>query len=98
MSYGLSDMIRTCDLYHPKVALYQTEPHPDFWGTLLDSPLVRVTGLEPAHRNLHKNLNLTRLPIPPHPHIKLCPTPKLGSRGMGYILKDRKSTRLNSSH
>ena len=31
--------------------------------------LVRVTGLEPAQSCDHKNLNLTRLPIPPHPHI-----------------------------
>ena len=29
--------------------------------------LVRVTGLEPAQPCDHKNLNLTRLPIPPHP-------------------------------
>ena len=33
--------------------------------------LVRVTGLEPA-RGCHQNLNLARLPIPPHPHILLC--------------------------
>jgi hypothetical protein len=31
--------------------------------------LVRVTGLEPAQPCDHKNLNLTRLPIPPYPHI-----------------------------
>ena len=31
--------------------------------------LVRVTGLEPAQPCDHKNLNLTRLPIPPHPHM-----------------------------
>ena len=31
--------------------------------------MVRVTGLEPAQPCDHKNLNLTRLPIPPHPHI-----------------------------
>ena len=30
--------------------------------------LVRMTGLEPARRK-HQNLNLARLPIPPHPHI-----------------------------
>ena len=35
--------------------------------------LVRVTGLEPAQPCDHKNLNLTRLPIPPRPHIKLRP-------------------------
>ena len=29
--------------------------------------MVRVTGLEPA-RGCHQNLNLARLPIPPHPH------------------------------
>ena len=29
---------------------------------------VRITGLEPARRR-HQNLNLARLPIPPHPHI-----------------------------
>ena len=28
---------------------------------------LRVTGLEPA-RGYHQNLNLARLPIPPHPH------------------------------
>ena len=27
--YGLSDKIRTCGLYHPKVARYQSAPHPD---------------------------------------------------------------------
>ena len=32
---------------------------------------MRVTGLEPAQPCDHKNLNLTRLPIPPYPHIKL---------------------------
>ena len=32
--------------------------------------LVRVKGLEPSQPCDHKNLNLTRLPIPPHPHIK----------------------------
>lgn len=31
--------------------------------------LVRVKGLEPSRSCPHKNLNLTRLPIPPHPHI-----------------------------
>ena len=31
--------------------------------------LVRATGLEPAQPCDHKNLNLTRLPIPPRPHI-----------------------------
>ena len=30
--------------------------------------LLRMTGLEPARRK-HQNLNLARLPIPPHPHI-----------------------------
>ena len=35
--------------------------------------LVRVTGLEPAQPCDHKNLNLTRLPIPPHPHMQLSP-------------------------
>ena len=30
--------------------------------------LVRTTGLEPAQPCGHKNLNLTRLPIPPCPH------------------------------
>ena len=30
--------------------------------------LVRTTGLEPAQPFDHKNLNLTRLPIPPCPH------------------------------
>ena len=29
---------------------------------------LRITGLEPA-RHGHQNLNLARLPIPPHPHI-----------------------------
>ena len=33
------------------------------------SPLVRITGLEPAQPCDHKNLNLTRLPIPPYPLI-----------------------------
>ena len=30
--------------------------------------VVRTTGLEPAQPFDHKNLNLTRLPIPPCPH------------------------------
>ena len=30
--------------------------------------MVRTTGLEPAQPFDHKNLNLTRLPIPPCPH------------------------------
>ena len=30
--------------------------------------ILRMTGLEPARRK-HQNLNLARLPIPPHPHI-----------------------------
>ena len=29
---------------------------------------MRMTGLEPARRK-HQNLNLARLPIPPHPHM-----------------------------
>ncbi len=37
--------------------------------------LVRVTGLEPAQPCDHKNLNLTRLPIPPHPHIVMQSSP-----------------------
>ena len=32
--------------------------------------LVRVKGLEPSQPCDHKNLNLTRLPIPPNPHMK----------------------------
>ena len=30
-----------------------------------------MTGLEPAQPCDYKNLNLTRLPIPPHPHVVL---------------------------
>ena len=33
--------------------------------------LVRMTGLEPARPFDHKNLNLTRLPIPPHPQANI---------------------------
>ena len=32
---------------------------------------MRVTGLEPALPCENQNLNLTRLPIPPYPHIYL---------------------------
>ena len=32
--------------------------------------MVRVTGLEPAQPSDQENLNLSRLPIPPYPHIK----------------------------
>ncbi len=32
--------------------------------------LVRTTGLEPAQSCDHKNLNLTRLPIPPRPLVR----------------------------
>ena len=38
--------------------------------------MVRPTGLEPAQPNDYKNLNLTRLPIPPWPQtitIKILP-------------------------
>ena len=47
------------------------QPHQIKRGQPKGCPLlmVRVTGLEPAHRCRHKNLNLTRLPIPPHPHV-----------------------------
>ena len=31
--------------------------------------LVRMTGLEPAQPCDYKNLNLTRLPVPPHPQV-----------------------------
>ena len=31
---------------------------------------MRMTGLEPARRG-HQNLNLARLPIPPHPQDRL---------------------------
>ncbi len=34
--------------------------------------LVRVKGLEPSQPCGHKNLNLTRLPIPPNPHFVKC--------------------------
>ena len=37
------------------------------WWTLT---LVRATGLEPAQPCDHKNLNLTRLPIPPRPLVR----------------------------
>lgn len=30
--HGLNDRTRTYDLYHPKVAFYQTELHPDMVG------------------------------------------------------------------
>ena len=33
--------------------------------------LVRVKGLEPSQSCPHKNLNLTRLPIPPNPQVAL---------------------------
>ncbi len=36
------------------------------WAFLLYR--LRMTGFEPARRE-HQNLNLARLPIPPHPHI-----------------------------
>ncbi len=32
--------------------------------------MVRETGLEPARSRPHTDLNRTRLPIPPFPHIK----------------------------
>ena len=32
------------------------------------SIFMRVKGLEPSRSCPHKNLNLARLPIPPHPH------------------------------
>ena len=35
--------------------------------------LVRVRGLEPPPNCSDMNLNHTRLPVPPYPHILLCP-------------------------
>lgn len=34
--------------------------------------MVRVRGLEPPRGCPHTDLNRTRLPIPPHPHVLLC--------------------------
>ena len=49
---------------HPNIYCRTTFHQGSFY-----SCLVRVTGLEPARRRRHKNLNLTRLPISPHPLI-----------------------------
>ena len=35
--------------------------------------MVRVTRLELARDNAHRNLNPMCLPIPPHPHFAVCP-------------------------
>ena len=40
--------------------------NPDFIGP---DTLLRVKGLEPSRSCPHKNLNLARLPIPPHPRV-----------------------------
>ncbi len=49
--------------------------------------LVRITGLEPAQPCDHKNLNLTRLPIPPYPRAFV---------GKLYINKNRSVSQLLS--
>ena len=49
------------------VANQDIKNEPNNFGSFLLA-LVRTTGLEPAQPCDHKNLNLTRLPIPPCPH------------------------------
>ena len=50
--YGLNDRTRTYDLYHPKVAFYQTELHPDIIYMVgqagLEPAMLKATGLQPA--------------------------------------------------
>lgn len=54
--------------------------------------LVRVTGIEPACPCEHKNLNLARLPVPPHPLIFCCPIiiPQKIGFVKGYLKKSSK--------
>ena len=40
--YGLSDKIRTCGLYHPKVARYQSAPHPDTGVRVFLTPVYNI--------------------------------------------------------
>ena len=56
--------------------------------------LVRVTGLEPACPYEHKNLNLTCLPIPPYPHIKL----KIESGKLKIVRMDEMATNFSTMH
>ncbi len=47
----------------------ETEKSVSLSGCSYTPVMVRITGLEPAQPYDHKNLNLTRLPIPPYPHV-----------------------------
>ena len=47
-------------------AFAKIRPPPPSEPGLDDHDRMRITGLEPARRG-HQNLNLARLPIPPHP-------------------------------
>ena len=59
----------------PKFLEFQVQADPALKKTSPEDEvfLVRVKGLEPSQPCDHKNLNLTRLPIPPNPHMKLTP-------------------------
>jgi hypothetical protein len=49
-------------------------------GSSCRDPVVRVTGLEPARPFGHEDLNLARMPIPPHPPRHRGWIPRSGGR------------------
>ena len=52
---GRNDMIRTCDLYHPKVALYQTELRPDIYYVIYNTHVISNCQAVLAVRPLDQN-------------------------------------------
>ena len=48
-------MIRTCDLYHPKVALYQTELRPDIYYVIYNTHVISNCQAVLAVRPLDQN-------------------------------------------
>lgn len=48
-------MIRTCDLYHPKIALYQTELRPDIYYVIYNTHVISNCQAVLAVRPLDQN-------------------------------------------
>ena len=70
-----ASVFRTILLYRTEAAQRQrgakkqTRNSSAFCDRIASRRLVRMTGLEPAQPCDYKNLNLTRLPVPPHPQV-----------------------------
>ena len=72
----------------------QKENHKNIPRPLRYSALVRITGVEPAWNCFHMDLNHTRLPIPPYPHVRFS---LLSSSELLRNLKGRLSPQQRSS-